>query len=295
MMDIRLLKHFLALAETLHFGKASKLCHVSSSALSRNIKMLETELGVEVFLRDNRSVELTPAGQQFLEYAKDSLLRWDSLRYSLQQSQTDLSGEISMYCSVTASYSFLHDLLSQFRLSYPKIAFKLHTGDPDLSVLRVLDGLDDMAIAACPGRLPKGTEFKRIAQSALVFIAPIVSFTSEVMYQNIESQKWADVPMILPEQGLARERVEAWFKTRRVKPRIYAQVAGNEALVSMVSLGLGVGIVPKIVLDNSPLAERVRVLTVDDMDSAYEVGLFTLKKKLQNPIINAFWQHQNDV
>ena len=62
-MDIKHLKHFLALAEQLHFGKASAACHISLSALSRNIRQLEQQLGAPLFNRDNRSVQLTPEGQ----------------------------------------------------------------------------------------------------------------------------------------------------------------------------------------------------------------------------------------
>jgi len=74
-----------------------------------------------------------------------------------------------------------------------------------------------------------------------------------------------------------------------VQANIYAQVAGNEAIVSMVSLGFGVGVVPQIVLDNSPLADTVRVLDIKPGLEAYEVGLFTLEKKLASPLINALW------
>ena len=85
------------------------------------------------------------------------------------------------------------------------------------------------------------------------------------------------------------DRVDAWFRRLDVTPKIYAQVAGNEAIVSMVSLGLGLGVVPKIVLDNSPHAERVRVLEVDPVLEPYELGLFTLKRHLHNPLVDAFW------
>ena len=90
--------------------------------------------------------------------------------------------------------------------------------------------------------------------------------------------------------GIARRRVDSWFRALNVTPTIYAQVAGNEAIVSMVSLGLGVGVVPKIVLDNSPSARRsVRVLDVDPVLEPYDLGLFTLKRHLRNPLVAAFW------
>jgi len=95
--------------------------------------------------------------------------------------------------------------------------------------------------------------------------------------------------MILSESGLSRQRVDAWFARLGIKPDIYAQVAGNEAIVSMVSLGFGVGVVPRIVLDNSPLAGKVEVLDIQPQLDAYDVGLFTLEKKLKSPLIKAFW------
>ena len=95
--------------------------------------------------------------------------------------------------------------------------------------------------------------------------------------------------MILAAAGIARSRVDAWFGKLGVTPQIYAQVAGNEAIVSMASLGLGVGVVPKIVLDNSPHADSVRVLDVAPSLAPYDIGLFTLQRHLRNPLVNAFW------
>ncbi len=96
--------------------------------------------------------------------------------------------------------------------------------------------------------------------------------------------------MILSEKGVARKNANSWFDNLNVSPKIYAQVAGNEAIVSMVSLGFGIGIVPKIVLTNSPLQHRVVVVSPPKKLAPFNVGLFTLEKKLKNPLINAFWQ-----
>lgn len=290
MMDIRLLKQFLTLAETLHFGRAGDLCNLSPSALSRSIKQLETTLGVTLFNRDNRHVELTPEGVIFQKYARDALSQWDSLRNTLLSEAQELQGEISVYCSVTASYSFLYDLLRQFRSQHPRIEIKLHTGDPAAAISQVLKGEEDLAIAARPNQLPTGLAFRSIGLSPLVFIAPEEDpWISPLLKPNLEAIDWSSLPMILSERGLARDRVDAWFRQKAIKPNIYAQVSGNEAIVSMVSLGLGVGVVPKIVLDNSPLAKRVQLLDITPRLAAYDVGVCVLEKKLRSPLIQAFW------
>ncbi len=286
-MDLRSLKLFLSLCETLHFGRASEACHISASALTRTIRQLEESLGVQLFERDNRRVSLTQEGEKFQSYAQDALMQWDVIRNDLLQEAQELQGEISVYCSVTASYSFLYEILSEFRQQHPRIEIKLHTGDAENAIQHVLNQTEDITIAARPDSMPATLAFKHIATSPLVFIAPEQeSPLNELLRGEID---WAEIPMILSEEGVARKRIDRWFKQQDVKPLIYAQVAGNEAIVSMVSLGFGVGVVPKIVLDNSPLAGKVRILEVEPQLKAYDVGLFALKKKLQSPLIEAFW------
>jgi LysR family positive regulator for ilvC len=298
-MDDRHLKQFVTLADSLHFGRASEASHVSPSALSRSIRQLETEVGASLFERNNRSVSLTHAGGVFLEYARDALSQWDVVRNNLMQQSGELHGEVSMYCSVTASYSFLFDLLSQFRRDHPRIEIKLHTGDPEHALERVLAGDEDIAIGARPDTLPNGLAFKSIAVSPLVFIKARSGQAANEMIDHArliaaepDTDLWAVTPLILSERGVSRRRVDQWFREQGIQPNIYAQVAGNEAIVSMVSLGFGVGVVPLIVLENSPLAREVEVLDIKPELEPYDVGLFTLEKKLRNPLISAFWSRQ---
>ena len=287
---MRTLKHFILLSESLHFGRASARANISTSALSRNIRQLEAELNTVLFDRDNRTVALTPEGHIFQRYARDALQRWEQIRYDLTDPDEQLSGEISLYCSVTASHSILVDLLNRFRPAHPGVEIMLQTGDPEHAIERVIALDEELAIAACPDSLQPGVLFKPIVESPLVFVAPMESAElSSAPFAPDKTADWEDIPMILAAGGIARSRVDAWFRSLGVTPQIYAQVAGNEAIVSMVSLGLGVGVVPKIVLDNSPYASRVRVLDVEPALAPYDLGLFTLQRHLRNPLVNAFW------
>jgi len=294
-VDPRLLQHFLNLSDSLHFGRAAEASHISPSALSRSIQRLEDELGVLLFERNNRSVSLTAAGRLFLDYARDAMGEWDAIRNALMTEAEELRGEVSMFCSVTASHSFLFDILARFRRDHPRIEIKLHTGDPEEAIARVQAGSEDISIGARPASLPKGLAFRPIAVSPLVFIS--TKDTRDPVMETgraARAAEWSGVPMILPERGIGRSRADEWFRRIGLAPDIYAQVAGNEAIVSMVSLGFGIGIVPRIVLDNSPLAHRVRVLDVRPELAPYEVGLFALEKRLANPLISAFWAQLPD-
>ncbi len=280
-MDITKLRLFCALASSLHFGRAATSCHVSPSTLSRNIKQLEDDLGVTLFVRDNRSVLLTHDGQQFLEFAKEVIRQWETFQESLLTQADELRGQLSIYCSVTASYSFMYEILTEFRVKYPGIAIKLHTGDPAQSIGRILAGDEDIAIAAKPDKLPPGISFKPINSSPLIFIT-----ANDADWQG---KSWEEIPVIIPEEGLSRERLDRWFASLGIKPNIYAEVKGNEAIVSMVSLGFGVGVAPQIVVDNSPLADKVKHFHPQPDLGPYNTGLCVMEKRLKSPIVNAFW------
>ena len=101
-MDQRSLQVFLAVADTLNFSRSGEQLHMSVSAVSRTVQRLEQEVGQPLLERDRRHVSLTHAGVEFRDYARRALVEWQSLRRKLDEA-TALAGEVSLYCSVTAS------------------------------------------------------------------------------------------------------------------------------------------------------------------------------------------------
>jgi len=163
------------------------------------------------------------------------------------------------------------------------------TGDPAQGINRIRQEQEDIAIAARPEKLPRGVSFRSIETTPLLLVT---QKDSAELYHRNPRRFWQTTPMIVSMEGLARDKTEAWFKRSRIQPKIYAQVAGNEAIVSMVALGFGAGVVPEIVLQNSPLKERVAVLPQAIAIGDFDVGLFALNKHLNDPIIKVFWESQ---
>ncbi|MDP6095439.1 MAG: HTH-type transcriptional activator IlvY [Gammaproteobacteria bacterium] len=285
---------FLQLAKSLHFSKTSHACYISPASLTRLVQRLEREAGTRLFERDNRTVNLTRAGELFRDYAVSTLASWDILKNTLQQEATSLTGSLSVFCSVTASYHYLQDLLDHYRRKYPEVEIHLHTGDSALAEQRILDEEEDVGIAALPDKLPAKMRFKVLGESPLVLIAP----SSECPLQQIlrqhennpDSLPWDNIPVVLSESGLSRGRFDAWFKQKNITPNVYAQVGGNEAIVSMVSLGFGVGLVPRLVVENSPKFAKVQILDITPGIQPFVIGICALKRKLANPLIKAFWE-----
>ena len=287
-MDNYSLRLFLSLSENLHFGRTSQECNISPSALSRQIQRLEEEVGRKLLERDNRMVSLTPAGQRFAEYAARALELWKEMNEEMLEDRASLKGELSLYCSVTACYSILPDILTRFRKSYPDIHIKLKTGDASMAVNIVQEGKADIAVGAKPDRLSTSLSFQEITVTPLVFIIPSVNW----IYSDCPPGElpWESVPMILPERELARKRIDIWFKNKGISPNVYAQVSGNEAILAMVNLGCGAGIVPKLVFDKRPFEVDVRPIEVSPPLQPYSVGIYAQQRRLNSPLVKAFWQ-----
>ncbi len=287
-MDTRELELFAYLAETLHFGQAGERMHLSASAVSRSVQRMEQELGQRLLERDNRSVRLTSAGEALYRYARQTLGQWRGFVESVRPDFQQLRGEISLYCSVTAVYSLLSGLLGNFRNRHPAIELKLHTGDQADGLDRLAHGHEDLAVAALPDKLPKRLLALELAESPLLFIAPAVPCAVDELLRQ-SPIPWGQVPLILSERGLARQQVDRWCRDLGIKPNIYAQVSGHEAIVSMVGLGLGVGVVPELVLLNSPQRDMIRRLDIEPPLPLFRIGLCVSEQRLDNPLVRAFW------
>ena len=291
-MDSRSLKLFQHLANSLHFGKTASAYHLSPSTLSRTIQRLEDELGSQLLIRDNRSVLLTSEGKKFLSYADQQISQFESLKQSLNSSQEELSGSLNIYCSVTASYSYLPPLLEKFRQAHPNIDINLDTGDAADGIDQIKNQRVDLAIAARPDDLASSIHFQTIATVPLAIVAPNINCSVKQAWQA-EAIDWADLPIILPEHGVARKRFEQWFRQKYSgRPNVYAQVSGQEALVSMVALGCGIGLSPIVVVDNSPIKDRIQILS-DTSIAPFDLGLCCFKKKLSDPIVAEFMAMAN--
>ena len=292
-MDTKSLKLFQHLANSLHFGKTAAAYHLSPSTLSRSIQRLEEELGSQLLIRDNRSVLLTKEGKQFLAYADQQISQFESLKQSLNASQQELSGSLNIYCSVTASYSYLPPLLGNFRRAHPNIDINLDTGDAADGIDQIKKQRVDVAIAARPDDLISSIHFQTIAAVPLAIIAPNIDCSVKQAWQA-ETVDWANLPIILPEHGVARKRFERWFRDKHQgRPNVYAQVSGQEALVSMVALGCGVGLSPIVVVDNSPVKERIQILPGTSI-APFDLGLCCFKKTLDDPIVAEFMAMANE-
>ncbi len=276
---------FQQLCQSLHFGRAARALGMSPSALTRRVQAMEAELGVELLNRDQRQVGLTRAGERFGRYARQELEQWEQLKNELLQEVDSPSGELRIACTVTACHSLLPSLLARCRERYPRITLRLVTQDASRSLLQLEAGEVDLAVI--PTDPKRRSELARcvLGSTELAFIGPA---DRQLLVRLMAEGGWANAPWIAPPAGLERERLDSWFRSKKAQARIVAEVRGNEGIIAMVSLGGGLALVPRLVLDSSPLP--VTVLSELKPPLGYDVSLCARSRSLQREVVKVFWE-----
>ncbi|MFB6721886.1 LysR substrate-binding domain-containing protein [Kribbella sp. NPDC056345] len=273
-MDHRELELFLHLARTLNYGRTSLECHVSAATLTRTIQRLELRTGSRLFDRGPRGVVLTADGRRFTSYAEQVLGLWSDYRAGTDV-PADLTGELRIFATVTACEALLPDLLAPLHVAHPQIRLDIRTGDAAMALARLDEGEVDAAVAGIPPRLPGTLVSRTIATTDLILVsAPGVP---------------SDSPYVVPARGLVREAAFRWFRARGLRPSIAAEPDGHEALLALVDLGFGIGIVPRLVLDTSTFSGRLVERRVHPPLDPLPIGLCVRRTDLHRPLVTALW------
>jgi LysR family positive regulator for ilvC len=279
---------FLHLAESLHFARSAKALHVSPSALTRAIQRLEQEVGQPLFQRSRRGVALTRAGEIFRDHARAQLAAFARLQEALATETQTPTGELRIACTVTACHSVLPKLLARCRERYPGIHLQLSTSDAARCMQSLESDEVDLAVVPEPDRPAAELRFVRLAHTDLAFIAP-ASDPELARRARLGGGHWNGLPVILPRRGLERQRMDAWLEQQGVRPEVYAEVDGNEAILALVALGCGVGVVPELVRRDSPLRGRIEQVDIKRPPRGYHVSLCAKSRTLVRRTAAVLW------
>jgi DNA-binding transcriptional LysR family regulator len=245
MFDLKQLRCFVAVAEELHFGRAAKRIHMTQPPLSRQIRLLEHELKVELFHRTSRSVTLTPAGTVFLPEARRMLSLAENSAYLAQRVARGESGLLRLGFTAGSSYSFLPKLLAQLRVSLADVDVELH----EMVTKQQLDGLRDLVVdigllrtfgqreniqGVCVAReqmmlaVPAGHRLARGRAPALVDLRdePFITFDpidGTYFYELIDRQ----------------------FKDAGIQTHYVHKVSQIHSILALVAAGQGISLVPE--------------------------------------------------
>ncbi len=246
------------------------------------MQRLEADLGHRLLERGPRGVWLTAEGHRFRAYAVQALELWRSYREE-HPDPAQLTGRLALFATVTACQALLPDLLAPFRAAHPQVRLDLRTGDAAAALARLDEGEVDAAVAGLPARLPEPLVGRTLAVTELV---PVTA--------RDRPDPGLRGPFVLPQRGLVREAADRWFRARGTAPDVACAPDGHEALLTLVALGCGTGVVPRLVLEHSAVRDRLAVVAADPAPEPFPIGLCVRRTDLRRPLVAALWSLAGD-
>ncbi|ACC74021.1 LysR family transcriptional regulator [Paraburkholderia phymatum] len=260
-MELRHLHYLVTLGETLHFGRAAERLHISQPPLSRQIALLEEELGVGLFDRTSRTVKLTAAGEGFLQDAKEILASVERAKRNAISANLGHRGSLSLGFMFAAAFSIAPAILRAYTTEYPEV--HLHVGEavPSLLIQDLRESRLDVGLMYPPGEMA-GMETLTVFEEPLVAALPLNHPLSG-------SDDPIDAVDLKDEQFLiTRREASPYFhdtiinhcKTEGFVPKTFLETNYQHTLITFVGQGLGVALVHRSMQTSLPTNVKFRPL-----------------------------------
>lgn len=260
--DLRQLRYFVAVAEEQHFGRAAARLSMTQPPLSQAIRALEETLGVELFARTRRSVELTAVGADLLPEVRRLLAAAQALRPLAQSLARGEAGVLALAFVSTADYGLLPQLLRDFGARHPRVRLQLAEATSDVQIDELVAGRIDAGLVIAP--LPRHAAqlaYLPVAREPLVVAMPaeLAARTGSPRgLDELAAQGWcetpvsltdlADIPLVVFPRHLApgfHDTIMDCYGAAGLAPRVGQEAIQMQTIVSLVSAGMGIALVPQ--------------------------------------------------
>ncbi len=245
-MDPRKLRYFVAVAEELHFGRAARRLNISQPPLSMQIRALEDELEALLFTRDRRNVALTEAGRVLLVEARNVLVQIDHARNAVQRAARGEVGSLAIGFITPVEYNVLLALLEEFRRSYPGISLTLREVMTDQQLAELESGTLDVGLLTAPVDRPT-LWCHRVWRERMIVAIPAVHklarSTAPISVRRLASEQFVMFPRSIAPALF--DDVIQFCRRGGFSLTITQEVAQSQTIISLVSAGLGLAIVPE--------------------------------------------------
>ena len=245
-MELRHLRYFVAVAEELHFSRAAERLHIAQPPLSQQIMQLEDELGVRLLERTRRRVMLTDAGRLVLEEARRTLAQAERVVSAARRAAEGSIGFLRVGFSSSAPYTTLPAILRSFRAQFPEVALNLFERSTEEQVELLAAGAIDVAFVRRPvENAPESLIVKTILRERLVLALPHDHKLRN--RRSVEVRSLRSEPFILFPRHAAPglyDQIDSICGRAGFKPKVAQEAVQMQTIVSLVSAGLGIAIVP---------------------------------------------------
>lgn len=251
-MDTRQLRHFVAVAETLHFGRAADRLGMTQPPLSQSIMMLERELGTPLFVRTKRSVALTPFGVQWLVHVRPALDGVNDLPVIARRLRDGEAGHLALSFVSTADYTVLPKLVRRYVSLYPDVEIALTEATSDIQIAELLEGRGHVGIIIQPahGALPAQLSYRKLVSEPLIAAVPeswIAEGRLRLKGDMLPPAAIVDAPLVIfPKRSAPAfyDLVMDYYISSGGRARVAQEAIQMQTIISLVSAGMGIALVP---------------------------------------------------
>jgi LysR family hydrogen peroxide-inducible transcriptional activator len=246
-MEIHQLRYFVAVAEEGNFSHAAEREHVSQPSLSQQILKLEAELNQQLFDRLPRSVVLTEAGRRLLDYAREILTGIADARRSVAALEHEVAGRLAVGAIPSIAVYVLPRLIGRFQRAYPKVTFELFEDTTDKLAQRLEDGTLDVVLATSGDNTPTLARHS-LGKESLLMLVPEkhrLARRKTIKWTDLASEKF----LLLHEAHSLSIQVRQLLAANHLNPEIVLQGAQLVTIARMVAAGLGVTVIPQMMVE----------------------------------------------
>ncbi|GIF26379.1 DNA-binding transcriptional LysR family regulator [Actinoplanes tereljensis] len=259
-MELRQLTYFEAVARFGGFTRAAERLHVAQSAVSAQIRALETELGTELFTRTTRRVALTEAGELFLARSRRALAEIDGARNDLADLAAVLTGRVTLGATAVVGGFDLPGALSGFHARYPGVSLNLRSGLIAALLTELDAGMVDLVVGPAHADLPSRFSAHRIAREQVVLIVSPehhLAGGTALPLPQLRDEPFVCLP---PGSGL-RAILDEAAHTAGFAPQVPFEAATPASIRELVAAGLGVALLARTAAEAPGPAIAIRQLT----------------------------------
>lgn len=281
-MDIRQLKYFLAIAQEKQITRAAKLLHMEQPPLSRQLMLMEEELGARLFERSRKQLTLTAAGEMLKERAEQLLLQLDETIKEVKEIESGVRGMLSIG-AVVSCVSILPKPIQLLRQKYPQVTFKISEGDHFIMGQLLEKRSVELVVSRLPFEtniLPGKLGILPLPSDPYVALMPS-SWAPTAKDKSISMAELSTYPLLtLKTDKTTRmhEQVVNEFRRHGIEPTIICECSSVAIIMSLVAAGIGATVFPKSTLSSYPL-DVVSMLNIRDADFQSDVGILWLKEQ----------------
>ncbi|WP_218184615.1 LysR substrate-binding domain-containing protein [Nigerium massiliense] len=247
-VELQQLRYAVAVAEERSFTRAAERCFVVQSALSHQIKALEGEIGVRLFARNSRRVELTPAGEAFVASARESLRAAERAVVDAAAAEGEVRGVLSLGMIPTVGAVDVPALLADFHAAHPAVRVRLRSGNSEEFLADIRAGALDVAFLGLPeGAPPDGVGLRELSRESLVAVLPAqhrLAGRTRLALADLADERFVDFPT----GSSGRAQSDLAFSAAGLDRDVSFEVMSLPVIVDLIERGLAVGLLSASVL-----------------------------------------------